>query len=139
MNDIPEVSFGIPRLTEGLCVSFIVKRSRPDLVVTSVPEGDFSFPMIPSVTIRRLNQSSFLPPDSEVCGDVDLINLVLSRPSVTSYFNRCTYFDGSFRLRFGDERLNAARRGNYHLVFRGFVPRHGRIRWDAIGISAHFF
>ena len=103
MNDVSEVSFGIPRLTEGLGVPFIVKRSRPDLVVPSVPKGDFSFPMGPSVPIRRLDQLGLLPPDTEVCGDVDLINLVLSRPSVTSDLNRCTYFDGSFRLRFGDE------------------------------------
>lgn len=103
MNDIPEVSFGIPRLTEGLCVPFIVKRSRPYFVVPSILEGDFSFPMGPSVPIRRLNQLGLLPPDTEVCGDVDFIDFVLSRPSMTFHLNRGTYFDGSFRLRFGDE------------------------------------
>ena len=103
MNDIPKVSFRIPRLTERLRVPFVVKRSRPYFVVPSVPEGNFSFPMIPSVLIRRLDQSGLLPLETEVCGDVDLIYLVLSRPSVTSYLNRCTYFDGSFRLRFGDK------------------------------------
>ena len=106
MNDISEVSFGIPRLTERLGSPFIVKRSRPYFVVPPVFKGDFGFPMIPSVLIRRLNQSGLLPPDTEVCGDVDLIDLVLSRPSVTSNLNRGTYFDDSFRLRFGDERLD---------------------------------
>ena len=75
MNNIPEVSFGVPRLTEGLGVPFIVKRSRPYFVVPFVPEGNFSFPMGPSVPIRWLNQLGLLPPDSEVCGDVDLIDL----------------------------------------------------------------
>ena len=103
MNDVSEVSFGIPRLAERLGVPLIVKRSRPYFVVPSVPEGDFSFPMGPSVPIRRLDQSGLLPPDAEVCGDVDLIDLVLSCPSVTSNINRCTYFDDSFRLRFGNE------------------------------------
>ena len=96
MNDIPKVSFRVPRLAERLCLPFIVKRSRPDLVVPFVPEGNFSFPMGPSVPIRQLDQSGLLPLETEVCGDVDLIDLVLSRPSVTSYLNRCTYFDGSF-------------------------------------------
>ena len=103
MNDISEVSFGIPRLAERLGIPFIVKRSRPYFVVPSILEGDFSFPMGPSVSVRRLNQSGLLPSDAEVCGDVDFIDFVLSRPSVTSYLNRVTYFDGSFRLRFGNE------------------------------------
>ena len=103
MNDISEISFGIPRLTERLGVPFIVKRSCPDLVVPSVSKGNFSIPMIPSVPIRRLNQSGLLPSDAEVCGDVDLIYFVLSCPSVTPNLDRCTYFDDSFRLRFGNE------------------------------------
>ena len=103
MNDIPEVSFGVPRLGEGLGVPFIVKRSCPYFVVPSILEGDFSFPMGPSVLIRRLSQSGLLPSDAEVCGDVDLIDFVFACPSVTSYLNRVTYFDGSFRLRFGNE------------------------------------
>ena len=96
MNDIPEVSFGIPRLTERLCIALVVERSRPYFVVPSILEGDFSFPMGPSVLIRRLNQLGLLPSDAEVCGDVDLIDFIFSRPSVTSHFNRVTYFDGSF-------------------------------------------
>ena len=55
MNDIAKVSFRIPRLAERLCVPFIVKRSRPYLVVVSIFKSDFSLPMIPSVPIRRLD------------------------------------------------------------------------------------
>ena len=78
MNDVSEVAFGILRLAERLDVPFVVERSRPDLVVPPIPKDDFSFPMIPSVLICRLNHLGLLPPDTEVCGDVDLIDLVLS-------------------------------------------------------------
>ena len=122
MNDIPKVSFRIPRLTERLCVPFMVKRSCPYFIVPSIFKGDFGFPMIPSVPIRWLDQSGLLPPDPEVCGDVNLVYLILSSPSVTFHLNRGAYFDAHRRLRFGDERLDASRRGNYHLVFRGFTP-----------------
>ena len=87
MNDIPKIAFGVPRLTEGLCVACIVKRSCPYFVVPSVPKGDFGFPVIPSVPVHRLDQSGLLPPDTEVRGNVDFIDLVLARPSVTSYLN----------------------------------------------------
>ena len=103
MNDVTEVSLRIPRLGEGLGVAFIVKRSCPYFVVPSVPKGDFGFPVIPSVPMRRLDQSGRLPSYTEVRGDIDLIDLVLARPSVTSYLNRSTCFDDHFRLRFGDE------------------------------------
>ena len=103
MNNVSKVSFGVPRLTKRLCVPFIIKRSRPYFVVPSILKGGFGFPVIPSVPIRRLNQLGLLPPDAEVCGDVYFIHLVLSTPSVTSNFNRSTYFDDSLRLRFGDE------------------------------------
>ena len=93
MNDIAKVSFRIPWLTERLDIPFIVKRSRPYFVVLSIPKGDFGFPMGPSVSIRRLDQSGLLPPDTEVCGDVDLIYLVLSCPSVTFNLNRGARFD----------------------------------------------
>ena len=55
MNDIPKVSFRIPRLAERLGVPLIVKRSCPYFVVPFVPEGNFGFPMGPSVPIRRLD------------------------------------------------------------------------------------
>ena len=108
MNNIAKVSFRIPWLTERLDIPFIVKRSRPYFVVSSAPKGDFSFPMIPSVPIRRLDQSGLLPPDTEVCGDVDLIYLVFPCPSVASNLNRGAHFDDSLRLKFGDERLDGS-------------------------------
>ena len=99
----PRYPLGFHGWLKGWASPFIVKRSRPYLVVASVSKGGFGFPMIPSVPIRRLNQSGLLPSNTEVCGNVDLIDLVLSCPSVTSNLNRYTHFDDSLRLRFGDE------------------------------------